>query len=319
MLINDRHGDSIARYHEAIEINSMRLAIKLLMALIRLLASLRAQQQQIQQSPNKQVKVAEPVEMTAKLDGQTVIKATIEPDLLSGKNPALLTGNNPEELTQQALSPEPNLPLLEAVEYIDAEVIERHADSLIELAELPPGSVREESSFKTFEVIDGKKEHLFRYEEGTIEENVLYISEQATELAPAEGANLPEKERVNAQPKVRKEQELSPVKPIENERLTKLAELIVRFRDREQGKVADGRNYRIERKEENITIFAQDGRGEIFSSSKDGYKNKLSAEDYENFGKIDQFVINMKQKQQQKTSQLEKAPPKLELQRTRTL
>ncbi len=309
MLINDRHGDSIARYHEAIEINSMRLAIKLLMALIRQLANLRIQEQQVQQSPNKQVK-AEPVEMTAKLDGQTVLKATVEPDLLPGTNPALLTGSNPEELTEQALSPEPNLPLLEAVEYIDAEVIERHADSLMELAGLPPGSTYEEPGIKTFEIIDGKKEHLFRYEEGKIEENVLYVSEQATELATTEIKNLPEK----------KSQELSPVKPIEDERLAKLANLIVRFRDRESGKVADGRNYRIERKEENITIFAQDGRGEIFSSSKDGYKNKLSAKDYENFGKIDQFVSNMRQKQQQQVSQIEeRTPPRLELQRTRTL
>ena len=317
MLINDRHGDSIARHHEAIEINSMRLAIKLLMALIRLLA--RARTQQLQQQPNKTVKVAEPVEMTAKLDGQTVLKATVEPDLLPGTNPALLTGSNPEELVSQALSPEPNLPLLEAVEYIEAEVIERHADSLMELAELPPGSTYEEPGIKTFEVIDGKKQHLFRYKEGKIEENVLYISEQASELASTEVKNLPE--RVSTQPNVRTEQELSlqPEKPIEDEQLAKLAELIVSFRDREEGKVADGRNYRIERKEENITIFAQDGRGEIFSSSKNGYQNKLSAQDYENFGKIDQFVINMKQKQQQQTSQLEKTPRRLELQRVRTL
>lgn len=309
MLINDRHGDSIARYHEAIEINSMRLAIKLLMALIRQLANLKIQQQQVQQSPNKQVE-AEPVEMTAKLDGQTVLKATVEPELLAGTDPALLTGSNPEAMAEQGRNPFPNLPLLEAVEYIDAEVIERHADSLMELAGLPPGSTYEEPGIKTFEIIDGKKEHLFRYEEGKIEENVLYVSEQATELAPTEIKNLPEK----------KSQELSPVKPIEDERLAKLANLIVRFRDRESGKVADGRNYRIERKEENITIFAQDGRGEIFSSSKDGYKNKLSAKDYENFGKIDQFVSNMRQKQQQQVSQIEeRTPPRLELQRTRTL
>ena len=314
MIINDRRGDMIARHHEAIEINSIRLAIKLLMALIRLLADLKIQQ-------NKTVK-AEPVEMTAKLDGKTVLKATVEPNLLSGTNPALLTGSNPEEFAQQGLPPSPNLPLLEAVEYIDAEVLERHADSLMELAELPPGSTYEEPGIKSFEVIDGKKEHLFRYKEGKVEENVLYISEQATELAPKEVNNLPEK--VSAQPKVkteqvRSEQELTPVKTIEDERLAKLAELIVRYRDREEGKVADGRNYRIERKEGNITILAQDGRGEIFSSSKNGYKNKLSAQDYENFGKIDQFVINMRQKQQQQASKVERTPPKLELQRVRTL
>ncbi len=266
MLINDRHGDSIARHHEAIEINSMRLAIKLLMALIRLLANLRVQQQQIQSS-NKQVKVAEPVEMTAKLDGQTVIKATVEPDLLPGTDPALLTGSNPEELVSQTLSPFPNLPLLEAVEYIDAGAIERHADFLIEIAKLPPGKVYEEPGIKTFEVIDGDGQYLLNYKDGKVEENALANSINSAELSLKKVENLPGK----------KSQELSPqpIKPIEDERLAKLANLIVRFRDREKGQVADGRYYRIERKEEKITIFAQDGRGEIFSSSKDGYKNKL--------------------------------------------
>lgn len=307
MLFNDRRGESIARYHEAIEINSIRLTVRLLMALIRLLARVKLHQQKVQ-SPNK---VAEPVEMTAKLDGQTVLKATVEPDLLPGTNPALLTGSNPDEIAQQELSPEPDLPLLEAIKFIDVEVLERHADSLIELAKLPPGSVYEEADIKTFEVIDGDNQHLLNCRDGKVEKNALASSTIEAELVSKEVQNLPEK----------KSQELSPqpIKPIKDERISKLAHLIVHHRDRDEGKLAEGNNYRIERKDGNITIFAQDGRGEIFSSSKNGYKNKLSAKDYHNFGKIDQFVTNFQQKKQQKVAQVEKTPRRLALERTRTL
>lgn len=307
MLFNDSRGESIARYHEAIEINSIRLTVKLLMALIRLLAKLELHQEKVQ-SPNK---VAEPVEITAKLDGQTVLKATVESDLLPGTNPDLLTGSNRNEITQQELDPSPNLSLLEAVEYIDAEVLERHADSLIKLVELPPETLYEEADIKTFEVIDGDNQHLLTYRDGKVEKNTLANSTIEAELVSKEVQNLPEK----------KSQELSPqlIKPIKDERMSKLAHLIVHHRDRDEGKLAEGNNYRVERKDGNITIFAQDGRGEIFSSDKNGYKNKLSAKDYENFGKIDQFVTNFQQKKQQKVAQSEKTPRRLALERTRQL
>lgn len=295
MLINDRHGDAIANHHEGIQINAMLLAIKLLVALIRFLDNLN--KLETQQAKSEINPSFNPVKMTAKLDGQTILVATVKPELLPGTNPTLLTGSNPEDSVQQGLSPFPNLPLLEAVEYIDAEVIERHGNSLLEIASLTEGSIYNEPKLDTFEIIDGDNNLLLNYQEGQVEKNVLrnvepeleYSQDSVieAELISKKNSNLPEIDSSELSPQ--------PIKSIEDARLAQLAQIVVRYRDPEMGRVAEGKNYRIENRDGVITIFAQDGRGAIFSASSEGYTSQLSSLDYENFSKLDQFVAKLEQ------------------------
>ena len=290
MLIQDKHGDYIARHHEGIQINSMLLAIKLIAAFLRHLEKINWQKQELGQEG--QVKTSEPVKMTAKLDGKPILSATLEQDLLTGTEPGLLKGNSSGEISQGGLPPFPDLPLLESVNYINAEVLENYANSLVEIVELPPESSYEEPTINTFEVVDENGQYLINYQNGRVEENTLYNPENKRVVSQTK--NLPEKRIEQASLKTENQ--------ISNERLSELAHIILQFRDPEEGKRASGRNYQIENREGVISISAQDGRGEIFSDQNG--KNRFSAQDYENFGKIDQFITEREQRRQQQLQML---------------